>query len=502
MTLPGETPFIETWPEPAPWLLRPGLSPAPALPLRDVLCPRLADWIAAAAECKGCPPDYPFAALLAVAGSTIGNARWASPWKGWPEPPILWCMAIGNPSAGKSPGLDAMLSPLRAVERPLRKAAEAALAEWSSADDLAKTREAAWREAVKAAEKKGKPVPDRPLDCESGPAPVVPRLLLNDSTVERLAMIVAQQPRGTLQVRDELAGWLENMERYSAASDRAFWLEGWGGRSYAVERVGRAPLTIDRLSVGVLGGIQPDRLQSLLLRGDDDGLAARFLPFWPDPVPVKRPERAPDDCFMQDVLTRLYGLSMVMDENGDPQPVLIPFDEPAQALLDDWRGTCRELEAGASGLMLSHIGKMPGLAVRLALVLALLDWAANPLKPEPQAITRDHLSRACHLLEGYSLPMAKRAYSAGSQPKAERTALALVALIREQRWSRFTRREVLRLERAGLGRKADLDPALSVLEDCDAIRAIDEPAGPRGGRPTNAFTVNPALLEPLARTAG
>jgi hypothetical protein len=89
-------------------------------------------------------------------------------------------------------------------------------------------------------------------------------LVVSDATIERLGAILARQPRGTLQMRDELAGWLEGMTRYAGGgSDRAFWLEAFGGRAYVVERMGREPLTVERLAIGVLGGIQPDRLRSL-----------------------------------------------------------------------------------------------------------------------------------------------------------------------------------------------------------------------------------------------
>lgn len=53
------------------------------------------------------------------------------------------------------------------------------------------------------------------------------------------------------------------MNRYSGGGDRQFWLEAFGGRGFTVERMGREPLTIDMLSIGVVGGIQPDRLKSL-----------------------------------------------------------------------------------------------------------------------------------------------------------------------------------------------------------------------------------------------
>jgi hypothetical protein len=315
-----EEPFAPAWAAAAPRLVRAELPPAPALPLGDVLGPRLAAWVRDAAEAKGAPPDYVFAALLAVAGATIGNARWAAIWQGWAEPPVIWSMCIGLPSAGKSPAIDAVLQPLRKLERPLRKAAEAQLKAWTEKAELAKLAEATWKESVKAAIKDGKTPPDKPTGCGVGPPPHIPRLVVNDGTIERLGAILARQPRGTLQMRDELAGWLEGMQRYSGGgSDRPFWLEAYGGRGFTVERMGREPLTIDRLSICVLGGIQPDRLKRLLFKSDDDGLLARFLPISPQPAPLRRPQAWADEALMEAALGRLLTLDLVTERGSPPE---------------------------------------------------------------------------------------------------------------------------------------------------------------------------------------
>lgn len=494
---PKETPFAPSWPDPDPRLLRAELPPAPELPLRDVLGPRLAQWVADAAEAKGAPADYVFAAVLSVAGATIGNARWAAIWHGWAEPPVIWAMGIGLPSAGKSPAIDAALQPLRKAERPLRDAAEAQRKAWTEKAELAKLAEQTWKEAAKAAIKAGDTPPDRPKGCDAGPPPHIPRLVVNDGTIERLGAILAQQPRGTLQMRDELAGWLEGMQRYAGGgTDRPFWLEAFGGRGFTVERMGREPLTIDRLSIGVLGGIQPDRLKSLLFKSDDDGLLARFLPIWPEPAPLRRPQAWADESLMEGALARLLTLDLVTDEAGELRPWFIPFTEGARGLMDDFRLAARGWEGRAEGLLLSFLGKLPGLTARLALVLAFLDWAADGAD-EPREITVQHFGRAAHLVEVYFLPMARRAYADAATPKPERAARRLVGIIREQGWQRFTSRDVLRLDRAGLGRAADLNPALALLTEGECIRTVDPPVPPQGGRPQRLFLVNPALQRGL-----
>jgi hypothetical protein len=490
---PKEKPFAPSWPEPDPRLLRAELPPAPDLPLRDVLGPRLAQWVEDAAEAKGAPRDYVFAAVLAVAGATIGNARWAAIWHGWAEPPIIWAACIGLPSAGKSPAIDAGVQPLRKAERLLREAAEADRKTWAEKAELAKLAEQAWKEAAKAAIKAGETPPERPTGCDAGPRPHVPRLVVNDGTIERLGAILARQPRGTLQMRDELAGWLEGMQRYAGGgTDRPFWLEAFGGRGFTVERMGREPLTIDRLTIGVIGGIQPDRLKSLLFKSDDDGLLARFLPIWPEPAPLRRPQAWAEEALMESTLARLLRLDLVTDEEGETRPWYVPFTDDARGLMDAFRLAVRGWEAGAEGLMLSFLGKLPGLAARLALVLAFLDWAADG-NEEPHAVTVRHFGRAAHLIEAYFLPMARRAYADAATPKPERAARRLVGIIREQGWQRFTSREVQRLDRPGLSNKAEIDPALAMLEDGDCIRPVSPSAGPQGGRPQRLFLVNPEI---------
>ena len=61
-----------------------------------------------------------------------------------------------------------------------------------------------------------------------------PRLRQNDTTIERVATILAgAAPKGVLIVRDELAGWLTGMNAYNDAG-RPFWIEAYGGRALAI----------------------------------------------------------------------------------------------------------------------------------------------------------------------------------------------------------------------------------------------------------------------------
>jgi hypothetical protein len=483
----------DNWPEPDMRYLRADLPEPPALPLDDVFSTGWTKWMRAAAEAKGAPADYVMAAVLAVCGSLIGNTRWVSPWQGWAEPPILWSVVVGNPSANKSPALDAVLIPLKQAERRIRDKDQTALSEWKGKAEVAKLAESAWKESVKAAIKAGEEPSPRPDSADAGPEPFLTRLAVSDTTIERLAVILSHQPRGTLLARDELAGWLMGMTRYSGGgSDRPFWLEAYGGRGYTVERMGRENVYVERLSVAVVGGIQPDRLRSLLTKTDDDGLLARFLPIWPHPAPIKRPSLFYDEAFVESAITRLLTLKMPVDEEGGERPWFIHFSDDARQLLDGFRETVRGWEAGTEGLLLSFIGKLPGMAARLSLVLAHLEWASGEAE-EPGEIGVDHFGRAAHLVSDYLLPMARRAYADASVPSVERAARRLAGLIREENWHQFSSREVLRLNRPGIGTSDELNPALKALEEAELIRSVSDQRNAGRGRPVRVFDVNPAL---------
>lgn len=494
--MPEPLPFKAEWPDADLRFLSPDLIPPPILPLREVLTPIAADWVAATAEGAGAPPDYVLAALLSLTGAVVGNSRWVSPWHGWSEPPVIWGMCIGNPSAGKSPAIDAVLAPLRRAEVPLRKEAEAEVAAWEARQKLAQLAEAEWEKKAKVAMGKGNAPPPLPEDAKAGCPPHIPRLVVNDGTVERLGVIAQAQPKGFLQMRDELAGWLLAMEARNGGADRAFWLESYGGRGFTVERMGRAPLTVPRLMIGVLGGIQPDRLTDLLTKASDDGLLARFLPVWPGRVPIRQPERMASDDVADAAIARLTAFQMPVGDDGESRPWIVPFDDGARALMNHWREACAEWEKDAEGLLLSFIGKMPGLAARLSLVLAAIGHAfENEADPAQRHITPAEFGRACHFLETYALPMARRSYGGASGTKGERAARRLVALVRAEGWQTFTAREVQRLARKGLASMTDINPALMALEEADLIRSVGNSPGPQGGRPQRLFVVNPKVHE-------
>lgn len=448
-------------------------------------------WLRDAAEVKGAPVDYVAMSLLATASAAIGNARWVTPWEGWKEPPVLWVMLVGEPSAGKSPALDAVLDPVKEIERELAEIHRKARQDWNDKNELAGLALTQWKADARKSLADGAEPGDKPVEADAGPPPKQERIRILDATTEKVAELVSVTWRGVISTRDELSGWMGGMDRYSNGGDRPFWLEAYGGRAYTVDRKSNPePVVVDHLSVAVLGGTQPDKLDSLLVKTDDDGLLARFLTVYPAPVPLTKPKARPDDAKLIAALKKLRELQPAQDEAGNLRPVFVPLSDKASDELQEFRIQCRAWESEATGIFKGHIGKLPGLAIRVACVLAHLDHAADQNAPPVTEIDHRHLGRACHLVGEHLRQHAYRAYGAAKVAPEIEAARDVAKIIRQEQPARLTVRAIQQRGRTGLGTAKHVKDALGVLVDAHWLQEVKTETG---GAPSTTYVVNPKL---------
>lgn len=468
--------------------------PAPAFPLK-LLHPRWQAWVLNYAEAKNCPIDYVAHGLLICSAGLIGNNRRIQPWDGWEEPMILWGGLVGNPSSGKSPALDGFFKTISVLENERMTEYKEKLAKYLEQSEIARAHQTAWKNLVKEAVAANSKEPIMPDKAKTPIKPVQPRYVITDSTVEKIAILLVQFPKGLTMYRDELSSWLLNFER-RGGSDRAFYLESFGGRSYIVDRVKHdEPIIVPSLSLSIIGGIQPDRFNSILLNGDDDGLTARFLFVWPDSFPsFKQPLNPLDNTTLTISFRRLINLYQIKNESGEPVSKTIQFTEEARLYFTAWGESLAAQEQDLTGPLLSHFGKYRGIAVRIAGVLAYLEYSLDG-QEEPDCINVRHIVSAIGLIEGYYFPMARRCFTDASIPTQHRDALVLAQWIMQHRPSIINVRGFARMKGSPIRDYKRAKEAIAELVEARWLIPTGERHGDRGGRIRQDYLINPRVHE-------
>ena len=485
------------WPAPNMSILSRSAAPAPELRV-EVFGGFWRAWLSRAADASNAPVDYVAMPLLATSAALIGNARWVVAWPGWAEPACLWCASVGNPSQGKTPGATPITRDARKlVESEMGRLYPKELEAWKEREAVGRAAVKEWQKAVEKAIKCGGPVPPKPDLAFIPPKPVRPRLSVTDATVESIAPLLQGLPKGLLNQRDELAGWMSNMARYAnGGSDRPFWLESYVGGPFQVDRRSLPdPIFIPHLTVSVFGTIQPERLAELL-EDSDDGLSSRFLWTWPEATkPFARPRTSVDPHQAATAFKQLDNLLMGKAGNGDMLPHYKHLSEAAASLMEAFGRQMQRREAAVSGLMKSAIGKARGQALRLALILEYLWWCgADDPGQEPAEISAAAMEAAASLMEEYFLPMAARVLGDSAIPASERRARTLAEYIRANRLEvvNITMiRDTARLP--GLRETDNVKAACQFLAEAGWLRAA--PLKGAAGRPPGDWVVNPMVHE-------
>jgi len=488
------------WPEPQPI--------PDDLPAVDVFDPAILPatvrpWVVDIAERMQCPVEFPAVSAMVALAGMIGRRASIRPMQrdDWTEYPNLWGILIGRPSLMKSPPMKQVLAPIRRLTEAAREEYRAALKVYERQVELAAIEGKRAKRKVEAAMDEGKDVevlsdslvPDLPEK------PHRRRYTVNDTTVEALAEVLADNPHGVLVERDEMMGFLQSLERPGQNGARAFYLESWAGNaSFESDRIGRGNTSISGACTSILGTIQPGPLSLYLneaIRGGtgDDGLMQRFqLSVWPDDPGVwKVVDRYPDKEARNiafEVFRRLENLNAmtlgaetdIFDDSGVP---FFHLDPAAQERFNDWM-TVREnrLRRGAEHpAMESHLIKYRKLIPALSLITHLAEGAEGPVRD-------DALARAIgwgEVLESH----ARRIYSCGIDPGIAHARALARRIIAGEVPNGFSERDVYRNHWSMLSGKHQVQLATAELVELDWLRVETQTTQ---GQPKVVHRINPA----------
>ena len=487
MTAPLMSEIQTPWP--APRSLPDALPPVPAFD-PEMLPESIRGYVMDVSQRMQSAPDYAAVVAICALSAVLGRKALIHPKQhdDWSVTPTAWGAVIGGPSTMKSPNLAEMLKPVHSIES---RAAD----EWEERIRLHKAEAEAAEIAASLAKRAAKKLIEAGrkeeavmyLAASDGveEAPALPRIIVNDASVEALGERLSENPNGLLLVRDELSGWISLMMQEDHQSDRAFFLEAFNGNaSYTYDRIGRGTVRIEHCTLSVIGGIQPSKIAPLVrgaVRGSaDDGLIQRLqFAVWPDPIKTRRwIDRAPDPksrAHYFEAFDRLHVLELPVGEDG---PACLRFTPDAQAMFIEWM---EELQVEARGgdmpeAVQSHLLKMPKTVAGMALLFELLEGGT-------EAVGQIATGRALDWAD-YLRGHANRLYSAATHGSIEGARLILKRKAKLP--NPIKAREVQRKGWPGLSTPEEVASALEVLVDYGHLLEL-EVAAATGGRPTKVY---------------
>lgn len=206
--------------------------------------------------------DFMGCSLLWLISVCIGNSIEIEVKAGWTEQATVWLAMVGRAGIGKTPSINNIIFPLQRINAREIKKYLKEMERWEFYSNLKEKEKQDYPEVHK---------------------PVKQQFIANDITVEALVDLHQESDNAVGVFKDELAGWLKDMNKYRAGSDLEFWLSSWSGKSVNLNRLSRKGSFVEKPFIPVLGGIQPSILNNFYTEENkDNGFMDRMLLSFPD----------------------------------------------------------------------------------------------------------------------------------------------------------------------------------------------------------------------------
>ena len=258
--------------------------------------------------------------LIWLISVCVGNSLQVEVKRGWNENGVVWIATVGKAGLGKTPSIHNIISPLQTANSKEIK------------------------RYIKESEKYEYYISLSKKDKEEYPEVVKPhktQFIANDITLEALVEMHQESDNSVGVFKDELAGWLKDMNKYRAGSDLEFWLSCWSGKSVSMNRKTATSSFVERPFIPVLGGIQPTIFNNMSTEETkDNGFLDRMLLSFPD---AKVEEYNENELDYQTI--KWYSESIIKmyetfknetkrNENGEIEPTTVKFSSEAKV---EWK---------------------------------------------------------------------------------------------------------------------------------------------------------------------
>ncbi|MFZ1936665.1 MAG: DUF3987 domain-containing protein [Thermoguttaceae bacterium] len=453
----------------------------------------LQQWVAAESHATQTPADLAGLLGLAVCSATIARRVVVEPRPGWHEPVNLYLAVLLEPGNRKSAVFADAMRPLRELEAELIEAARPTVAREQSDRRQSESR---LRKLEKLAAEKG----DAEARNEAGNLaaelaeqvePVLPRLIVDDATSEKLGIMLAEQG-GRIASMSPEGGVFDLMAGlYSKSGIPQFgvYLMGHSGDDLNTDRVSRKSVRVKQPALTCAYAMQPAVIEGLAenvaFRGR--GLLARFLYAAPQSwIGDRQIAPAP----VSDAVREAYrqAIRLLADVNGE---IVLRLTADALAAFQAWEAEIEAMlgDGGQLEIMRDWGAKLAGATLRLAAVTHCVQHGAV------SDIDVGTIAAAIEIAL-YLIPHADAVLNMmqAKEGAVDENARYVLRWIERHGRREFTKRDAHQHGKRRFPKADDIDPALAELTRRGYIRLRpSEAAGP--GRPSSpSYEVNPATF--------
>ena len=351
----------------------------------------------------GCDVTVPLLAGLSAVSAAVDMQTALHVSESWRVPPVMWLMTVGDPADKKTPGSKPMFAPLHKLEREAQPAFEAAMLSWLGKEARYAAEAKAYREWASSPDAQlPNAVPPNVTPLPPQPEPL--RLLISDTTSQKLVHLSQFRPQGFLMWLDEMANWLKRLTDSRGTDDRGCWIQGYETGRYTMDRVGAGTIHTDNLAMSIYGNCQPEVFRQYGGQAASDGLLQRFMPvllnskknaLWQNSLPSFMSSSGE----YEQLIRRTHALPK-MDYTMSA-PAMERFRDFCQWCMD-----FRELEKSLTnkGAYQTALGKMEGQCARLILLFHIIE------RPHEITVEEETVERAMRLMHKFFMPMMRYVY--------------------------------------------------------------------------------------------
>ena len=357
--------------------------------------------------------DYMGCSMLWMLSIMIGNSIKIQVKTGWIESANLWMAIVGRPGVGKTPNINNIIFPLQKANNSEIKTYIKRMDAYRAYMDLEKKEREAEEKLYK---------------------PIKTQFIASDITLEALVELHEENKNAVGVFKDELAGWLKDMNKYRAGSDLEFWLSSWSNKGVALNRKTSKSSFVESPIIPILGGIQPGVLNQFYTEENkDNGFIDRILTCYPDVEVEMYNDNEMDAELLQeyeDFIINMYQHIkrnvVVYDNEQQISSIIAVFTESAKK---EWMRIHDEITAMQNSsteneYMKSMLPKQKSYIPRFALLINTLDSMTSADAFPHDIICKESVLKA-ERLSKYFINMAKKVKLKSSETFELKKVMAL-----------------------------------------------------------------------------